>query len=275
MRPALVEAPPDDARAVGREEWAAVVAGHRRQPLGAGLSLVCPHDVDLAEVGGIHVELLPFGGRELAVVRLARGREHNPLAVGGVAGLGVVALRVRQSAQLARLRGAHVQLHLRVVVPRIAPFLAAGAELQLLVLQLLRVRIVMGGREQDVVGRRVDERARGLASAGRDPGRAAAGQVEAVNLIEGIARLALALEHQRLAVGGPVAFARAPSLHGEAPDPGEEVSLGRGWSRALPAQRGRTHEACHERGQNHDMLTGHSTSRLLTNPESAASAARG
>ena len=50
-------------------------------------------------------------------------------------------------------------------------------------------------------------------------------EVEHVDLIEGIARLALALEHEPLAVRRPVAFAGAPAFDGEPPDARQEVAL--------------------------------------------------
>ena len=88
-------------RAVGREERAAVIADGVREPPLAGA--VGAHDVDLREVARIDLELLLLGGRQRPVVGIAHRREHDPLPVGRVAGLGVVAARVRQPRELAGL----------------------------------------------------------------------------------------------------------------------------------------------------------------------------
>ena len=226
MSPCFVEAAPDDAFAVGRKEGAAVVAVDRRQALHAGAVGVGAHDVDVGEEARVGLELLALRRRQVVVVRLARGGEGDPLAVGRVAGLGVVAARLRQPLVGAGLRVADVEVHLGVVVPRVAPLLAGGAELQLFVLQLLRARIVMRGGEEDVAGFGVEERAGGLARAGRDARDVAGGHVHHVDLVERIARLALALEHQPASVLRPVAFAGAAAFHREAPRPREEVALG-------------------------------------------------
>ena len=92
--PLLVEAAPDDALAVGREEGPAVVAVDGGEPLLAGA--VGVHDVDLAEEARIDLELLLLRVAERAVVGVAHRRERDPLAVGRIAGLGVVAARVGQ-----------------------------------------------------------------------------------------------------------------------------------------------------------------------------------
>ena len=56
----------------------------------------------------------------------------------------------------------------------------------------------------------------------------AAGHVHQVDLIERIARLALALKDELTAVLRPVAFAGPAAFDGEPADPGEEVALGGG-----------------------------------------------
>ena len=223
MRPAHVEAPPDDPLAVGREERPAVVARHAGQPLLA--RAVGAHDVNLGEVARIDLELLLLGGGERPVIRVAHRREHDPLAVGRVAALGVVAARVGQPRVLPALLGVGIDLELGVVVPRVAPLLARRAEVELVLLQLLRLRIVMRRRKQDLIGAGAEERAGRLAVAGRDALGVARGQVERVDLVEGIARLALALKDEPLAVRRPVAFAGAAAFDRQPADARQEVAL--------------------------------------------------
>ena len=90
-------------------------------------------------------------------------------------------------------------------------------------------------REHDLAAAGTEERARGLAHAGRDALGVAAGEVEHVDLVEGIARLALALEHEPLAVRRPVAFAGALAFDREPADAAQEVSLLRWSGRLLSA----------------------------------------
>ena len=137
------------------------------------------HDVDLGEVARIELELLLLGGAQRAVVGVAHRRERDPLAVGRVAALGVVAPRVGQPLQRAGLLVVRVDVHLRVVVPRVAALLARRAERELLVLVLLRLRIVVRRREQDLVAVRAGRTRRSscrcrarCAWCRRSPGRA-------------------------------------------------------------------------------------------------------
>src|SRR6185436_11771473 len=98
-----------------------------------------------------------------------------------------------------------------------AAFLARRAEGVLLVLELLRFRVAMRGRKLDLVGAGAEEGARRLADAGRHARRVAGGEIEHVDLIERVAGLAFALEHDPLAVRCPVAFAGAFAFHRQAP----------------------------------------------------------
>ena len=72
---------------------------------------------------------------------------------------------------------------------------------------------------------RTEEGAGRLAVAGRDALGVAGREVERVDLVEGVAGLAFALEDQALAVGRPVAFAGAASLDGEPADARQEIAL--------------------------------------------------
>ena len=87
--PVLGEPAPYDALTVGGEKGPAVVAGHVGQPrLHRAVGF---HDVDLGEVRRVDLELLLLFVGELAVVSVAHRREHDPLAVGRIAPLGIVA----------------------------------------------------------------------------------------------------------------------------------------------------------------------------------------
>ena len=223
MRPCSSKLPPQDLRAVGREERPAVVAGRRRQTALAGA--VGLHDVDLAEPARVGGELLLLDVAERVVVGGARRREHDPLSVRGVAGFGVVAADVGEPGQRLGLLGVGVDLHLGVVVPGVAALLARGAKRELVVLILLRLRIVVRRGEQNLVGAGAEEAARRLAQAGRDAGGVAGREVHHVHLIERIAGLPLALQHEPLAVRRPVAFAGPPPLDREPAHARQEVAL--------------------------------------------------
>jgi hypothetical protein len=90
----------------------------------------------------------------------------------------------------------------------------------------------MGRGKQDLVGARTEERAGRFAHPGRDALDVTRGEIEGVDLIERVARLALALEDQALSVGCPVAFAGAPALDSQPPDARKKIPLlipARGW----------------------------------------------
>src|SRR5439155_2049997 len=172
---------------------------------------------------------------ERAIVGVAHRREDDPLTVGRVAAFGVVPARVGQALHRAGLFVIRVDIHFRVVVPRVATLFARRAKRELLVLQLLRFRIRVRRRELDLVAAGTEERARRLAGARRDALRLAGAEVEHIDLIEGIPGLTLALKDEPLAVRRPVAFAGAPPFDGEPPNTRQEITLlvgGRGLHRA-------------------------------------------
>src|SRR6185503_20264199 len=80
-------------------------------------------------------------------------------------------------------------------------------------------------REQDLVAAGTEEGAGRLAVTRRDALGVAGRQVERVDLIEGVARLALALKDQPLAVGRPVALTSAATFDRQPPDAGQEITL--------------------------------------------------
>src|SRR5207247_5141348 len=108
---------------------------------------------------------------------------------------------------------------------RVPALFAGCAERELLVLPLLRLRIPVGGGEFNLVAAGTKERAGRFAQTGRDALAVAGREIERVDLIEGITRLALALKDEALAVGRPVAFSGAASLDGETADAAEEIAL--------------------------------------------------
>src|SRR5207248_787796 len=112
-----------------------------------------------------------------------------------------------------------------IVIPRVAPLLAGGAERQFLVLILLRFRIVMRRREQNLIAAGTEKRARRLPDSRRNPFHVAAGEIERIDLVEGIARFTLALKDKALAIGRPVAFSRAAPLDGKTTNPCQEIAL--------------------------------------------------
>src|SRR5687767_589765 len=83
----------------------------------------------------------------------------------------------------------------------------------------------MSRREHDFAAAGTEERARGLAHAGRNTLRFTVRQIEHVDLIEGVAGFALALEDEALAVGRPVTFAGAFALDGQAANAAEKIAL--------------------------------------------------
>ena len=82
----------------------------------------------------------------------------------------------------------------------------------------------MRGRKLDLVGSRAEERAGRLAVPGEMRLVSPVVEVERVDLIERIARLALALKHEPLAVRRPVALAGAPSLDRQPADARQEIA---------------------------------------------------
>jgi len=85
----------------------------------------------------------------------------------------------------------------RVVVPRVAAPAALGARVELGLLLGERIGVEMGRREQRLSAGGMEVAAGRLAVPGREALLLAAAQVEGVDLEEGVARLALALETSR------------------------------------------------------------------------------
>ncbi len=213
-QPCSVEATPNDSLTVRREERPAVVAVGARQT--ANGAPVRGHDVDLRKEGRVQFELLDLLGRRLALEdRTVRG-ERDPFAVGAVARFGVVTPRSGQPLELTGGVG-HVEFHFGIVVPGVAALLARRAELELGLLVRRAARVVVRRCEQDLPGSRPEKRAGGLALPRRNAPRVPGFEVELVDLVERIARLALALEHELLPVRREIALSRSLALEGQLP----------------------------------------------------------
>ena len=219
----LRKAAPDDPRPVGEIERAAVVAGNVGQaPL---LAAVGAHRPDLAEVGRIDFGEARLPLREFVLEHAPHRGEDDPLPVRRPASLGVVAPRVGEADEFAVRPPLHEDVHVGVVVPLVAALLAALPELDLLPLQVERTRVEVGRGEQDVPVLPRDERAGGLAVTRRNPAHVPGLHREQVDLEEGVSRFPLRLEDHLPTVGGEVALAGAPSLHGQAADAAQEPRL--------------------------------------------------
>src|SRR5262249_14447651 len=152
------------------------------------------------------------------VVSVAHRREHNPLTVGRIAALGVVAASGRQPLERAALFAVGVDIHLGVVVPRVPSLFPGGSEGEFVVLILLRLRIVMRRRKENLVAAGTEKRTRRLSKPRGNPLHIPARQIERVDLIERVAWFALALEHEPLAVRRPVTLAGAAAFNGQSTD---------------------------------------------------------
>src|SRR2546421_4211010 len=95
-------------------------------------------------------------------------------------------------------------IHLLVIIPGVTALVAGGAKVYFGLLFDFGLRIQVGRRKQDLCRTRSKESAGGLAHAWGNSVTFARPQIEKVNLIERISRLALALENQRRAVRGKV-----------------------------------------------------------------------
>jgi hypothetical protein len=101
---------------------------------------------------GVRLEDLLLVGRELPIVGVPHGGVHDPVAVGGIAPLGVISSDLGETFQLARRRLVGVEVHLGVVVPGVAAPLPCGTHLELRLLLLLGSRIMVSRAEEDVAG---------------------------------------------------------------------------------------------------------------------------
>ena len=111
-----VEAAPEDAPAVGREERPPIVAGRERQAFLA--RSVGVHDVNLAEVGGVVLETFAvFGRKRLGRISVAQRGEDNFLPVGRIRRFSVVAVCAGQAAQPTAVAFGDENVKVFVVVP--------------------------------------------------------------------------------------------------------------------------------------------------------------
>src|SRR4051794_29648896 len=92
-------------------------------------------------------------------------------------------------------------VHVLVIIPRIAAFLARGAEVELDLLFGNGVRIEVSGGEKDLIRAGPEERAGGFTNAGGNSRGLAGFEIQDIDLVKRISRLAFALEDERFAVG--------------------------------------------------------------------------
>ena len=215
-----VEAAPADLLAVGAEKRAAIVAISLCQPLHAGP--VGVHEIQLH--GKFLVELEEFRVlfRKAGLVGLAVRGKDDVLPIRRVGALGVVALCLGQIRVGLGGRVVFDDVEGLVVVPAVFPGLARLAEFDLVLLLLPGGGIVLSGGVEDLFAIGMDPGAGRFAVAGRDPLGVAGLQIQPVDLVEGIALLALALEDHLAPIGREIALAGAFALERELPDVREQ-----------------------------------------------------
>ena len=207
VHPRRIEAPPDDARAVGRKERPAVVARRVGEP--ALVGAVHVHDVDVAEPRGVFFQARLFLRAQLVIERRAQRAEDDLFPIGRDRALGVVAARVGELRELRAVLVAREDVHRRVVVPRVALCFSRRAEVEFRLLFRRRLGVVVRGREDDARGAGHEKAARRFPRARRDARRFAGEQIEEVDLVKGIRRVALGLENHRVAIRREVSLAAA------------------------------------------------------------------
>ncbi len=105
----------------------------------------------------------------------------------------------------------------------------------------------MRGGEQHFIRAGTKKRAGGFADAGGDAVTVAIRQIENVNLVKWVPRLAFALENQRLAVRRKITLTTAPALEGELADVGEKAGFAA--SLGVGGQQTRRRAQNHDRGR--------------------------
>src|SRR5262245_2490331 len=129
-----------------------------------------------------------------------------------------------------------------VKLPGIPTRLPTGALRQLFLLFSPGLGVGMGGREEHLIGVRMDPATRSLADAGGHTPGVPGLQIQQVHLIKGVVRLAFTLKNHAFAVGAKIALASAPSGKGELACVGQQASfvvrLGRGRTRVCQPDGG-------------------------------------
>ena len=116
---------------------------------------------------------------------------------------------------MAAVAFAGEEVEVPVVVPGVASFLPTGAEVEFGFLPCLGLWIELRGGEQHFLAARAKKGASGFANARRDTVAVAGFEVQEVNLVERVARLAFALKNQGLSFGRKITFTAAPAFESE------------------------------------------------------------
>jgi hypothetical protein len=194
----------------------------------AHVPAVAVHDVEIDEVSRIGGQLAFVDDDAFRPVGVPiRGEDDLP-SVRRPRALRVVATRAGQAPgrPLARRARRREEVVVLVVVPAVAALLAGGPRGELGLLLGAGLRVEVGGGVEDLLAARMDPAAGRLADARRDAADASAAQVHQVDLEEGVAGLALALEDEPPAILGEVAFARAAPREAQLPRLREQGRLG-------------------------------------------------
>ena len=232
-RAGLVEPAPNNALAVRREKRAAIVAGHPGKS--RLLRAVGVHDVNFAKVRQVDLAQFYFLLHQVVRVGAARGTEDNFLAVWRVTGLGIVAPRVRELAEVAAVQVRGEDVHCLVVVPRVTALLAGGAEGEFRLLLGLALRVVMRRAKEHALAVGAKKCAGRLAVSGRHTGGVAGFKIDRVNLVKRVARFTFTLENQPRTVSTEVPLAAAPPLKRQLSHTRQESLLPLGLGRAWPS----------------------------------------
>ena len=129
----------------GRRLFGAAMVGRHyntalRQP--ALLRPIGVHDVDLPKTGRVRFEPLQIGrGKAVGWIGGAQGAEDDLRAIRRECALRIVPSSLRQAAEIRSVAARDKDVHLLVVVPRIALLLSGGAELKLRLLLFARTGV--------------------------------------------------------------------------------------------------------------------------------------
>ena len=222
-RSTFVEMAVADLLAVMREKWATVITGFARELLQA--APISIHDKDVGHDRRVALKNFSRLGIERLGKATAIGGKHNEFAIRGIAALGIVTLGLSQLPILLGLQIVFIELISVVVIPSITPLGSrlAGRKFVLLLLDCIRVSLGRGIHHLGSI--RVDPGTSRLALPRRDSFHVSGLEIEQVNLIEGICRLAFALEDQLLAIATVVPLPCPLAIKGQLPWLGEVTSF--------------------------------------------------
>src|SRR5215831_14761541 len=177
---------PDDLAAIRAEKRSPVITRGLSQTL--YLRAIGAHEVNVDEERRIACQEGLFGLRERCSVGMAVGGENDPGAIWRPRAFGIVARSLSQIFQMSTLTIGLENIVVLVKIPGIPTRLPAGTLGQFFLLFGPGLRISMSGREEHLVGLRMDPGTGGLADAGGHTRGVSGLQIQQVNLIKGIVR---------------------------------------------------------------------------------------